>query len=307
MKTVIKKYSTLVFIIIVFYSVIVPSGLAAGETKKFKKGDKFIIALIPERNIFEQRKRYKYMTDYLSKHLGLDVRAEVLSNYGKICDAFLNHEVDAGFFGSFSYVLTRAKINIIPLARPVEVDGTSTYSGYIFVRKDSGIKSPKDMEDKMLSLVSRATTAGYIFQLDYFRKNGVNDMEKYLSKIYFAGSHDAAAWSVYTGEADVGGCKNHIYNELCKKNPDFKKNMVILEESVQVPSNGLAVSADIDPDLQKRLKALLLSLDKDQEGKEMLKKFAVIKFIENSDKDYESLYQMIDRLKIDLKTYPYHD
>ena len=30
------------------------------KIKKFKKGDKFLIALIPEKNIFEQRKRYKY-------------------------------------------------------------------------------------------------------------------------------------------------------------------------------------------------------------------------------------------------------
>ncbi|MDD5773046.1 MAG: phosphate/phosphite/phosphonate ABC transporter substrate-binding protein [bacterium] len=302
----INKYFPLVFTII-FCGIITSSGLTAGEIKKFKKGDKFTIALIPERNIFEQRKRYKYITDYLSKHLGLDVRAEVLSNYGKICDVFLNNEVDAGFFGSFSYVLTRAQTNIIPIARPVELDGTSTYTGYIFVRKDSGIKSAKDMKDKVLALVSRATTAGYIFQLDYFQKNGIKDMEKYLSKIYFAGSHDAAAWSVYTGEADIGGCKNHIFNELCKKNPDFKNNMVILEESVQVPSNGIAVRADIDPDLQKRLKDLLLNLDKDQEGKELLKKFAVIKFIETSDKDYDALYKMVDRLNINLKTYPYHD
>ena len=54
------------------------------------------------------------------------------------------------FFGSFTYTLARAKLGIEPLARPENKDGISTYYGLIFVRKDSGIKTAKDMEGKRL-------------------------------------------------------------------------------------------------------------------------------------------------------------
>ncbi|OGP64659.1 MAG: hypothetical protein A3K22_00010 [Deltaproteobacteria bacterium RBG_16_42_7] len=291
----------------VITSCIKERGEKAPATEEFKEREKFIIALIPEKNVFEQRKRYKYVTDYLSQELNLDVRAEVLSSYAEICDAFLERRVDAGFFGSFSYVLTQAKTQIEPIARPVWPDGSSNYSGYIFVRKDSGIKTVKDMKGKRLALVHKATTAGYIFQLAYLKKHGVKNMEEYFSKIYYAGSHDASAWAVYIGEADVGGGKNHIFNTLARENPDFKEQMVILAESPEVPENGLAVRQDLDPALKNRLKDLLLNLDKTEEGRLVLQQFGAIKFIETTDEDYASLYQMVKEVGIDLKTFPYKD
>ncbi len=271
--------------------------------KRFGAGDRFVIALIPEENIFDQRKRYKYIVDYLSEKLNLDVRAEILRSYGEICGALLKGKADAGFFGSFSFILTRAKAGIEPVARPVWLDGSSTYRGYVFVRKDSGIRTVEDMKGKNLVLVHKATTAGYVFQLDYFRKHGVNNMEEYFSKIYFADSHDASAWAVYTEEVDVGGGKNHIFDALGRENKDFEDQMLILAKSPEVPSNGLAVSRYIEPALKKQIRDLLLDLHKTKKGRLVLEQFGAIKFIETTDEDYAPLNQMIEEARIDLDTY----
>lgn len=110
--------------------------LAAEESPK-KLPEELLIVLVPETNVFQQRKQYKYVTDYLSRKLHMTVLVEIMSSYGKICDAFLEGRADAGFFGSFSYVLTRAKAEIEPIARPEWLDGSSMYSGYLFVRIDS--------------------------------------------------------------------------------------------------------------------------------------------------------------------------
>ena len=102
----------------------------------------------------------------------MTVRADIMPTYAKISEAFLEGRADAGFFGSFSYYLTHRKAGIEPIARPVWLDGSSTYSGYIFVRKDSGIKNVADMKGKSLALVDKATTAGYIFQRYFLRQHG---------------------------------------------------------------------------------------------------------------------------------------
>ena len=160
-----------------------------------------VIALVPEKNVFEQKKRYHYITDYLSKKLGIIVRTEILPDYGAICSAFLEGKVDVGFFGSFSYGLVHARASVEPIARPVWLNGSSTYSGYLFVRKDSGINAVEHMKNKRLALVHKATTAGYIFALDYFKNSGITNLDEYFSQVLFCGSHDAAAWAVYSGEA----------------------------------------------------------------------------------------------------------
>ena len=262
------------------------------------------LLLVPEKNTFEQQRRYKYITDYLSRKIGMNVLVEMMPNYGEITLAFQHGDADAGFFGSFSYLLTHARAGIEPIARPVWLDNSSTYRGFIFVRKDSGIETVKDMKNKSLVLVDKATTAGYIFQRFYFKYYGINNMEDYFSRIAFARSHDAAAWAVYTGEADIGGAKNHIFNSLKEEYPDFKEQMVVLAESPEVPSNGLAVSKDLNPALKLRLKTLLLTLHETEAGREVLKNFGALKFIETTDNDYTVLYNMVKELGIDLNNYP---
>ena len=268
-------------------------------------GEILRLVIVPEKNVFDQRRRYKFITDYLSKKLEMTVLVEVMNNYGEICDAFIEGRADVGFFGSFSYVLTRAKARIEPLARPVWLNDESTYRGYIFVRKDSGIKTVEDMQNKSLVLVDRATTAGYIFQLYYFKYSSIDSLNDYFSDIIFAGSHDAAAWAVYTGEAEIGGAKNHIYNAMAEEYPDFKEQMLVLTESPEVPSNGLAVSKDLNPAIKLRIRTLLLSLHKTEEGKNILEHFGALKFIEAEDEDYRLLYTMVNALNINLQEYPY--
>jgi phosphonate transport system substrate-binding protein len=262
------------------------------------------LLLVPEKNTFEQRRRYKYITDYLSQKMEMNVVVEIMANYGEISTAFQEGRADAGFFGSFSYVLTHAKAGIEPIARPVWLNGNSTYRGYIFVRKDSGIETVKDMKNKNLVLVDRVTTAGYIFQRYYFKFYGITNLEDYFSRISFARSHDAAAWAVYTGEADIGGAKNHIFNSLQEEYPDFKEQMMILAESPEVPSNGLAVRKDLNPAIKLRLKILLLTLHETAKGQEVLKNFKALKFVKTTNNDYEVLYNMVKELGIDLYDYP---
>ena len=299
---VMKPNKWKVRVLIVFLACMTLGWVGFTHSRAFA-GEQFNIALVPEKNIYEQRQRYGIIAQYLSNYLDMDVRIVIMPTYSKICDAFLDGTVDAGFFGSFSYVLTRAKASVEPIARPVWLDGSSTYSGYIFVRKDSGIKTVADMKNKRLALVDRMTTAGYIFQRVYFKKKGVADLDNHFRDVFFAGSHDASAWAVYTGEADVGGGKNHIFHALEKEYPDFQEKMRIIARSTDVPSNGLVVRADLDPLLKKRLKELFLGLDDSPEGRTVLKKFGARRFIENPNRDYRLLYKMIEELELDLAEY----
>ena len=261
------------------------------------------LLLVPEQNTFEQRRRYKYITDYLSRKMEMNVIVEIMANYGEISVAFQEGSADAGFFGSFSYVLTHVKSGIEPIARPEWLDGNSTYRGYIFVRKDSGIRTVEDMKGKSLVLVDKATTAGYIFQRYYLKYYGINKMEDYFSRISYARSHDAAAWAVYSGEAEIGGAKNHIFESLGGIYPDFKKQMLVIAESPEFPSNGLAVRKDLNPALKLRLKTLLLGLNESEEGRQVLKNFKARRFVETTNDDYRVIYNMVNDLGIDLEGY----
>jgi phosphonate transport system substrate-binding protein len=150
-----------------------------------------LIGLIPEMNVFKQRERFKPLADYLTKKTGVRVNLTILSRYGNIIERFTSEKMDGAFFGSFTGALAIQKLGVVPLARPMNLDGSTQYWGYLFVRKDSGIKTVSDMKGKKMAFVEKATTAGYIFPVAYLKEHGVNDLNKFFSDYFFAGSHDA--------------------------------------------------------------------------------------------------------------------
>lgn len=264
-----------------------------------------LIGLIPEQNIFKQRERYLILKRYLSGKLGITVNFTSLSRYGNILDRFAVENMDGAFFGSFTGALAIKKLGVEPIARPVNSDGTSSYHGYIFVRKNSGIRTVQDMKGRRFAFVERATTAGYLFPLAYFRENGVADLHGYLGETFFAGSHDAAIMAVLNREADVGAAKNTIYDQLARENPRIERELIILAASKTVPQNGLAVRRDLDPELKNALKEALLAMDKDPAGVEALRLFGARGFVETTEADYAYVNELAGEVGINLKTYRY--
>ena len=265
------------------------------------------IGLIPERNIFTQLDRYEPVAAYLSKRIGADIKLKVLTRYGNIIDNFVSAGLDGAFFGSFSYVLAHVKLGVEPIARPEAADGTSTYYGMIMVRKDEGIKTAQDMKGKVFAFVDRATTAGYLLPLAYFKENGIDDYRKFLGETYFAGTHEAAIYDLLDKRADICAAKNTVFTRLAARDKRLTQELVVLARSPDVPENGLAIRNDFDGDIRNELKKALLTMDKDPEGVSVLRQFGAKRFIETTDGDYASVYKYVKQIGLNLSTYNYRN
>lgn len=266
---------------------------------------KVVIGVIPEMNLVKQMERFTPLGRYLEKKTGIAVEIKPLSNYGQLYEEMREGNIDAGFFGSFVYVMTRARLGIIPLVRPVNPGGKSTYTGMLFVRKDSGIRNPADMKGKTIVLVDPATTAGYIAQKEYLLSRGINidtDM-----KIHWAANHEAAIRAVLNHQADIGGAKDTVVRKYRGENRVFDTIVDIIAETPKfgVPDNTLAVRKGLDAATREKLKKTLLDMHRDPEGAGVLKRFAAVRFIATDDDDFKPLYNLVRKMKIDLQSYPY--
>jgi phosphonate transport system substrate-binding protein len=266
---------------------------------------KVTIGLIPELNIFKQKARFQLLGEYLTRRIGVPVKFMILSRYGNILESFESDRMDGAFFGSFTGALAIQRLGVIPLARPVNLDGTSTYHGYLFVRKDSGIHDAASMKGKRMAFVDRATTAGYVFPLAWLRERGVRSTEGYFGEAWFTGSHDAAISAVLERKADVGAAKHSVFDRVRKEDPRVDQEILILASSPPVPSNGLCVRGDLEPDLREALRRSLLALASEPEGANVLRQVGALRFIETSAADYAPVSAMAKQAGIDLKTYRY--
>lgn len=285
-------------------------GCSKTETEPTKK-DKapvkksLLIGLIPERNIFEQLERYEPLANYLSKEIGVQIKLKVLTRYGNIIDNFVGSGMDGAFFGSFTYALAHAKLGVEVLARPEDFHGISTYYGLIFVRKDSGIRNSKDMKGKTFAFVDKATTAGYLLPLAYFKMGGIKDYRTYFKETYFSGTHDNSIYDVLEKRADIGAAKNSVFYRLAKNNRRIKDELYVLTRSPDVPQNGFAVRKDLEDSIKVKLKDALLKMHSDPVGRKVLKNLGAKRFIETTDSDYAGVYTYVKEIDLDLVSYDY--
>jgi len=263
------------------------------------------IGLIPELNLFEQKKRYKPIVEYLSKKTDIKIELKILSGYGNIIDNFNTLGLDGAFLGSFTGALAYEKLDIEALARPEFTDGASTYYGLIFVRKDSGIKNAADMRGKRFAFVDKATTAGWLLPMYYFKTHGIDDHRSFLKETYFTGTHEGAIYDVLEKAADIGAAKNTVFYRLAATDPRITDELTLLARSPRVPASGLCFRSNLDGLVKKEIKETLLNMYRDEEGKEVLKHFGAVRFIETAERDYNPVFEYAAQIGINLKNYDY--
>jgi len=268
-------------------------------------GDEILIGLIPEENIFNQMERHRPLAAYLSKKVGTTVRFTILSRYGDVMDRFVSRKMDGAFFGVFTGVLAIDRIDAEPIARPVSPSGSAIVQSYIFVRNDSGIRDIKDMQGKRITFVDRATVTGYLYALSYLRGNGVASPETFFKEVSFAGSHGSTIYAVLDGRSDIGTVKSTIFQKLVAKDPVIKEELTIIAKSRELPDTTLFLRKDLPQSLRAKMKAVLLAMDKDPEGMEVLKKLEAQKFIDAKKEDFAAFYDIARTAGISVKTYKY--
>ncbi|MCM2265375.1 MAG: phosphate/phosphite/phosphonate ABC transporter substrate-binding protein [Desulfuromonadales bacterium] len=263
------------------------------------------IGLVPEQDIFVQKKRYEPLLAQLSRELRVDIEIKMLPRYGNIIDKFHELNLDGAFLGSFTGTLAIEKLGVEPLVRPQYDDGTSTYYGMIFVRKASGLRTANDLRNKRLVLVDKATTAGYLLPLAYFKSLGIVDYKTWFKEYYFCGNHEDAIRDVLSGEADIGAAKNTIFYQVAKADHRVLKELEILAVSPHVPANSLIVRRELPDNLKQALKQQLLTMHQGEKGRQLLADMQIVRFIETSVQDYQPVRDYAASIGVDLKTYDY--
>jgi phosphonate transport system substrate-binding protein len=281
-----------------------------GECKQMEDSshkDTLVIGLVPEQNIFRQLERYTPLAEYLSSKTGLKVRLKALIHYGSTIDNLVSAGMDGAFLGSFSYVLARNKTGAEILARPEASDGTSTCNGLIFVRTDSGIRSIKNMKGKRFVFVDKATTAGYLFPLVYFKQQGVEDYRTYFKETYFAGTHEDAIRDVLEAKSDIGAAKNTVFARMARADATILQKLKTLIVSHDLPEIGLALGANVPASVKISLQNTLLNMHQDPVGARVLMAFGAQRFVRTTSKDYEPILRYTREARLNLARYDYVD
>lgn len=300
-----KKHIKIILILTAFIVLAASLPMPSVCLAQMVEDDTFLIGLIPEENIFRQIKKHKPLEEYLSEKLGMKVKFTILSRYPDIIDRFSSRGLDGAFFGIFTSVLAHENLGVVPVARPVNNDGSTTARSCIFVRKDSFIKGPADMKNKRVAFVDMATATGYIYGVAYLREHGVRNHRTYFKERFFTGSHDTAVYTVVSGRADVGVVKCRILEKMQVKDPMIVDEITVLSRSMELPDNTLCISKRFPVEFQAKLRDILLSMHEDPKGREVLEVLEASKFVGATWEGLKAVKELTDKAGINVNNFQY--
>ena len=233
---------------------------------------------------------YRQFLDYVQSKLGTKVYYVDREDYAEINEMLRTRQLDAAFVCSGPYADGHAEFALELLAAP-QAYGSTVYYSYIIVAKDDPVRSFKELRGKRFAFTDPLSNTGKLVPTFMLAHLGETP-ESYFSGIIYTKAHDKSIKAVAMGIVDAAAVDSLIWEYLNKSNPEFTSKTRILEKSPPYAIPPVVVPHDLDPSLKKRLKRIFLNAHADPEGREILKKMMIDRFVVINDSAYDSIREM---------------
>ncbi len=230
---------------------------------------------------------YKELLDYISKKISKPIVLKQ-GRYEEINRLLKSNQIDLAFICSGAYVELQKAAQVELLVAPL-VNNKPEYYSYIIVHRDSEIENFSDLKGKSFAFVDPLSNSGYLFPVYLVAKKG-KTYQNYFSRTIFTYSHDNSIIAVAEKLIDAAAVDSLIYNWLSETNPELVSKTKIILTSPPFGIPPVVVHKNFN--LKKEIKKIFLELDKEDEGKKILAKLRIDKFISPDDKIYDFIREM---------------
>ncbi|MDT4050993.1 phosphate/phosphite/phosphonate ABC transporter substrate-binding protein [Staphylococcus arlettae] len=270
------------------------------------KPKELTVQFVPSQNADKLEAKAKPLEKLLSKELDIPVKVSVSTNYNTIVEAMKSKKVDVGFLPPTAYTLAHDKkaADVLLQAQRfgVNKDGsdskelTKDYKSEILVKKDSGIKSVKDLKGKKIALQDVSSTAGYTFPLVELDKEGVNVLKD--MKVVNMKGHDQAVISLMNGDVDAAAVFNDARKIVKKDEPKVFDETKILKLTKPIPNDTISVRSDMDSKFRDKLKKAFKDIAKTKEGHKVISEvYSHENYVDSKDENFDIVREYDKKVK----------
>ncbi len=219
------------------------------------------LAFIPQENPDKLLGDIAAITNWLAEQIGAPVEGFVTIDHAAAVEALRNGDADISFMGALPFVLAEAEIGAIPLLSEVYRDQPS-YTGRIFVRRDSGIETLADLRNEDIAFADPISESGYLYPLAEFVDAGLiaatNEADAFFGRVFFAGGYQQAMQAMAEGLVDAAGASQ--YADLLLS-PAQQAQVTWIAESDPIPSHVVIARPGLDAGLRARFVDAMLRLN----------------------------------------------
>lgn len=250
-------------------------------------------SMVPEGDVDKDMALIQPLLDRLGAALGIPVEVIVPRSYGAVIEMLLAGEVDLARLGPSSFLAAKkSNAGITAFATislhfgPFQEQGPY-YQSLLVVRAGSQYASPADLRGTRLALVDPNSTSGNKIPRKTFRQSTGEPLDKWFSRIAYAGSHTAAIGMVLDGRADAAFASSLQLSGMVTSGALKQSQVRVLWRSAPVPMDPFVYRTRLCKDVQERIRDAFLSSAAN--NSEVLSSMKALRFLPIQDSDYDIL------------------
>ena len=268
--------------------------VAASYAEEAKK--RITIAMFPCTDVVMNLKKFHPLVTYLKQETGFDIEFMVAKDSAKFERASKNGDLHFVFQDPNIYVKSADLYDKNTLISALTGKGSTSQSGMVITRKDSGINKVEDLRGKTVMFGPKLSAARWVAARKLFEESGIN-IDKDLKAYSNGGCCEDVAFNIYLKAIDAGVVCDHFLKEHSEKQKELgmdTKQIVVVCGTRSVPTRVFAARQGVSDDIVTRVNQALLRLDKNKPAHaKILHRAELGGFQRSKDTDYDGIRMLM--------------
>jgi phosphonate transport system substrate-binding protein len=286
----IRKFSLGVVGLIFFFCLL--AGVSSAETPD----GKIVIAVSPCSDVVLSFKKFHPLVAYLQAETGTEIKLVFPPDAVEFENQINSKTIDFAFQDPNVYVKFSHLYDRETLLRSLSPKGGVFQSGAVVVRKDSNIRTMKDLVGKSVMFGPKLSASKWVVAKMLFEENGIN-IDKDLSTYANGGCCEDIVFNVFLKAFDAGVVCDHFLEEHAKKQRELGVNaqeLHIIAMTRLVPTRVFAARKDLNREIVAAFTNALLKLDNNNpEHARILYSAEAGGFQPARDEDYDDMRALV--------------
>jgi phosphonate transport system substrate-binding protein len=246
-----------------------------------------VAAMISPKETFSY---YQESLDYIGVKMNRKVNLIQRKTYEEINELFKNGQVDLAFICSGPYAVEKEKYGFDALATPI-VREKPFYQSYLIVNKNSTYQNLNDLRDKVFAFTDPDSNTGALVPQYWLSLMGETP-ETFFESFTYTYSHDNSIMAVARALVDGATVDGHKWEYFQLRNPIYSSRTRVIHKSQPFGSPPLVASIALPPHVKELIQQVVFSMHRDPEGKSILDKLLIDRFVSPNEKWYTPIRKM---------------
>lgn len=226
---------------------------------------------------------------YLEERLGAEVRFVRRNSYGEVIELALRGRVDFAWLCGFPYVQHRQDLDL--LVAPV-YNGEPLYQSYLIVpATDKTTGDLLDLDGGIFAYSDPHSNSGWLYP-EYVLRQAGSSGEQHFQRTFYTWGHQRVIEAVASGLAEGGAVDGYVWDTLSRVVPELTARTRIVNRSDYFGFPPIVATPAANGAMREDVRAVLLAMDADPLGRDLLDQLNLDGFTEVDSSLYEPIAEL---------------